>query len=343
MKITQGGAAGVAAQFEDAGITITPPADPAKPISEKTIAEPEKAEKPDDTAEDENGLTAADRAELTAKHLRAIGRKHAKLKEAEELAKTESEGRRSAEERAEALRKELEDLKAAAEKAKEPVRPKRDSFETQEAYDEALLTYGRAMDKFETEKKTAAERAQMEKARREAVEKAANDRIAHAREVVEDFDKVLRDADMNVPPHIASYMQESELFGELAYHFAKNPEDLERLAKLPTRSYREVARLGVEFEKIESKLQLFPTAKAGKSDPNGTQPSAKDNGESKTETSEAKPSTTATAPSRRPAPVITPLPTGAGSGTESAPRTQKEYVQNFGKREGVNLYARKRH
>jgi len=342
MKITQGGAAGVAAQFEDAGIEIAAPADPAKAPT-TAEATTKDAEKPDDTAEDENGLTAADRAELTAKHQRAIGRKHAKLKEAEERAETETTNRRAAEERVATLQRELDELKQAAEKAKEPVRPKRESFETQEAYEEALQAYGVQKDKFESEKKTAAERAQQEKARQEAVAKAANERIAHAREVVEDFDKVLRDADMNVPPHIASYMQESELFGELAYHFAKNPEDLERLAKLPARSYRDVARLGVEFEKIESKLQPFPTAKAGKSAPDGTQPSAKDNGESKTELSEAKPSTTATAPSKRPAPVITPLPTGTGSGTESAPRTQKEHVQNFGKREGVNLYARKRH
>lgn len=342
MKIMQGGQAGVAAQFEAAGIEIAPTPDPAKPATtEASSKEPEK-EKPEDSAEDENGLTAADRAELTAKHQRAIGRKHAKLKEAEELAKTEYEGRRTAEERVEALQRELDELKSSAEKAKEPVRPKRESFETQEAYEEALLAYGRAVDKFETDKKTAAERAQQEKIRQEAVTKAANERIAHAREVFPDFDKILQDADMNVPPHIASYMQESELFGELAVHFAQNPEDLERLAKLPARSYKEVARLGVEFEKIERKLQPFPAAKAGKT-PDGTQPSVKDNGESKTETSEAKPSTTATAPSKRPAPVITPLPTGSGSGTESAPRTQREHVQSFGKKEGKDLYARKRH
>lgn len=341
MKITQGGAGGVAAQFEEAGIELAPTPDPEKPVAvaEKPTTE---TEKPDDS-EDENGLTAAERAELTIKHQRAIGRKHAKLKEAEERAETETSGRRAAEERAEELRKELEDFKKSIEKAKEPVRPKRESFDTQEAYDEALLTYGRALDKFEGEKKTAAERAQQEKARQDAVAKAANDCIARARELVPDFDVVLSDADMNVPPHISSYMQESELFGELAYYFAQNPEELERLAKLPVRSYRDVARLGVEFDKIESKLQPFSAVKSEKTASNGTQPSATDTGESKTTASETKPTTTATAPSKRPAPVITPLPTGSGSGTESAPRSQKEHVQTFGKSAGVNLYARKRH
>lgn len=341
MKITQGGAAGVAAQFEEAGIELAPSTEPEKvaAVAEKPAAEPEK---PDDT-EDENGLTAAERAELTIKHQRAIGRKHAKLREAEERAETETTNRRAAEERVATLQRELDELKQAAEKAKEPVRPKRESFETQEAYEEALQAYGVQKDRFEGEKKTAAERVQQEKSRQEAVAKLANDRIARAREIVPDFDTVLSDADMNVPPHISSYMQESELFGELAYHFAQNPEDLERLAKLPVRSYRDVARLGVEFEKIESKLQPFSAAKVGKSAPDGTQPSAKDNGESKTATSEAKPNTTATAPSKRPAPVITPLPTGSGSGADSTPRTQKEHVQTFGKIAGVNLYARKRH
>jgi hypothetical protein len=338
MKITQGGAGGVVAQFAEAGIEIAPPVDPVKPgTAEATAPEPEK--KVDDT-EDENGLTAADRAELTAKHQRAIGRKHAKLKEAEERAETETTNRRAAEERVATLQRELDELKQAAEKAKEPVRPKRESFETQEAYEEALQAYGVQKDKFESEKKTAAERAQQEKTRLAAVEKAANERIAHAREVVDDFDEVMREADFAVPPQIASYMQESELFAELAYHFAQHPADLERLAKLPARSYRDVARLGVEIEKIESKLQPFPTAKVVKSAPDGTQPSAKDNGESQAAT---KPSPTATTPSKRPAPVITPLPTGSGSGADSAPRTQKEVVQHFGKSEGVNLYARKRH
>lgn len=341
MKITQGGAGGVAAQFEEAGIEL------AKPVeAEKTVVAAEKTvepEKPDDTAEDENGLTAAERAELTLKHQKAIGRKHAKLKEAEELARTEYEGRRSAEERAEALQRELEEYRRSVEKAKEPVRPKRESFETQEAYEEALLAYGRDVDKHENEKKTAKERADQEKARQEAIAKAANDQIANARKLVSDFDKVLSEADMIVPPHIGSLMQESDKFGEVAYHFAQHPEDLERLAKLTVRSYRDVARLGVEFEKIESKLKPFSALKGEKSDSNGTQPSAKDNGESKTEASDTKPSTTATAPSKRPAPVITPLPTGSGSGADSSPRSQKEVVQHFGKREGVDLYQRKRH
>lgn len=338
----QGGMGGVAAQFEEAGIELAP--DPAKVVTPTTVETATKEpEKPDETAEDENGLTAAERAELTLKHQKAIGRKHAKLKEAEERAETETTNRRAAEERVATLQRELDELKQAAEKAKEPVRPKRDSFETQEAYEEALQAYGVQKDKFENEKKTAAERAQQEKARQEAIAKLANERIAHAREVFPEFDKVMQDADMHVPPHIGSYMQESDLFAELAIHFAQNPEDLERLAKLPVRSYRDVARLGVEIEKIESKISPFTTAKVVKSAPDGTQPSAKYNGESKTATSETKPNTTATAPSKRPAPVITPLPTGSGSGTASAPRTQQEHVKAFGKQEGRDLYARKRH
>ena len=332
MKITQGGPAGVAAQFEDAGIEIAKPPEEVKP--------PEEAAKPNgevsDDTEDENGLTAADRAELTKKHQRAIGKKHAALKEAEALARTEYEGRRTAEERVETLQRELDDLKKAAEQAKAPVRPKRESFETQEAYEDALLTYGREVDKAESAKKTAAQRQEQEKARQDAVIKTAHAQIAHAREVVEDFDDVVGAADMVVPPHVAVCMQESDMFAELGYHFSKHPEALERLAKLSP------PRAAVEIGKIESKLQPFPTAKAGKTS-NGTQPNANDNGESKAETPEAKPSLTASAPSKRPAPVITPLPVGTSVQTEGAPRTQKEHVEAFGKREKVDLYQRKRH
>lgn len=344
MKIIQGGAAGVAAQFEAAGIEVAPKETPLPATETKTPEEPPKTAEPlDDTTEDENGLTALQRAELTKKHQRAIGRKHAQLKEAEALARTEYEGRRSAEERVETLQKELDDLKKAAEKAKEPIRPKRDSFETQEAYEDALLAYGREIDKLENAKKAETERETQRRAHQEAVTKTAGERISRAREMVSDYDEVVGAANMIVPDHIAEYMQESELFAELGYHFAQHPEDLERLAKLPCRTYADVQRLGVAIAKIEGKIKPFSeTHKATEKTSNGTQPNSTD-GTPKTETSEAKPNPTASAPSKRPAPVITPLPTGSGSGTESAPRTQKEHVQSFGKQEGRDLYARKRH
>lgn len=334
MKIIQGGTAGIAAQFEEAGIEIAKAPEIVEVTPREEVVKP--TVDPTDDTEDENGLTATDRAELTKKHQRAIGKKHAALREAEALAKTEYEGRRTAEERVEALKKELEDLKKAAEQPKAPVRPKRESFGTQEAYEDALLAYGREVDKAENAKKAITDGAEREKARQQAVINAANARIAHAREVVEDFDEVIGAADIVVPPHVGIAMQESDMLAELGYHFAKHPEELERLAKLSP------ARAVVEIGKIESKLQPFPAAKAGKA-PNGTQPSVKDNGESKAETPEAKPNPTASAPSKRPAPVITPLPTGTGSQSADAPRTQKEHVEVFGKREGVNLYQRKRH
>lgn len=331
MNIIQGGQAGIAAQFEAAGIEIAKP--DAETSTEKKPEDPKPAVA--DETEDENGLTAADRAELTKKHQRAIGRKHAALKEAEALAQTEYTGRRQAEERAQALQRELDELKtkSAPPKAAEPQKPKREDFQSDDEFNRATIRWEVKQEMAEERRKEA---EQAEKVRQEKVLKTANERIAYAQEIVEDYDDVVGAVDMIVPPHIAEYMQESELFAELGYHFAKHPEDLESLAKLPTRTYADVQRLGVAIAKIEGKIKPFSeTHKATeKTSTNGTQ---------KAETPEAKPSPTATAPSKRPAPVITPLPVGTGMQTDSAPRSQKEHNEAFGKAQGVNLYQRKRH
>ena len=81
MKITQGG--DVAAQFADAGIELAPPTETVKPEGEKP-AEANGAEKPAKAADwaeelEADGLTAAEKAELTDKMKRAVGRRTAQI------------------------------------------------------------------------------------------------------------------------------------------------------------------------------------------------------------------------------------------------------------------------
>ena len=226
------------------------------------------------------------------------------------------------------LERELNQLKQQQKPAPvvEAKAPERKDFETDEAYEEAKVDY-RVDQRWKAKQ---AEEAQAREAARQAeVVAHAAARIERAIELVPDFKEVTESVDMVVPPYIAGYMQESDMFAELVYHFAQHPDLLEKLAKMsPPRAL-------VEVGKIESTLSPFASAKAT----NGAKPSQETAPEPSTETG--------TAPSqpRDKAPIIRPLSAGSGAQVERSETdmTGSQVITAWQRKHGVKLTARKRH
>lgn len=319
----------------DAGIELdeAPAKDdnPAEKAQEK--AEAAEQQDPPEDQMGEDGLTEDERKDLTDKMKKAIGRRHRMMKEAEEFAAAQYSERRLAEQRAEALQREIEEMRKKLEPAKAeekaPAKPKREDFQSESEYLDASIEWGvqeGLRKKAEQEAKEAAERAQAQ------LIEAAKQRIAKAMELVPDFADVTGKADVEVPPVVAGYMQKSELFAELGYHLAQNPELVVSLSKL--QPDEQLVKIG----KIESTLTPF-----GSKEPHGDKPSeTKPNGQAKPAPSDD----TGIAPSkaRSTAPVFTPLnSTGTAHEKDSKDFNVREAISDYAKRNQVNFSLRKRH
>lgn len=290
----------------------------------------------------EDGLSPREKRIFTKSMQATISRKFRAQKEAEALATAEYNRSRLAEERAERLERENAALKrqqpaAAAETVSDNAPPARENFQTDAEFQDALIDY--RVDQKLKARQEADAKARDEAAQAEAIA-AANARVTKAREIVPDFDETLSAADMAVPSHIASYMQSSDLFAELGYHFAKNPQLLSQLTKMTeglrpgTAAYSQaISRSLVALGKIEGTLQPFAPAAN-----NGAEPTTTLNG--------IEPSKTGTAPSkpRIQAPIVTPL--SAGTASVSKPESEMSYAEvreAWERKNGVKLAARKRH
>lgn len=324
-------------------------------------AAPKAGESEPDDVEGEDGLTPRQKREFTASMQRSIARKHRQLKEAEEFAAAQYSDRRLAEQRLTQLEAELAQLKAqAAPKgaaAQAPEKPTREKFESDEAYQDALVEY-RVKEQLAKEKREASEAARRNE--EASAREAAAAKIARAAELVPDFEAVIAAATQQVPVHIGQYMAASEKFAELGYHFAQHPEELERLAAMPARTFGEVMRVGVELDKISAKLRPFaplPAAeKSGEKASNGAQPSqetrsdapgsaatGKVAGES-TPTESARSGAGPSKP-RASAAVITPI-SGASEAQVDSPASlakPREAIAKWAEDHAPNLQRRRRH
>ena len=283
-----------------------------------------------DDVEGEDGLTPRQKREFTASMQKTIAKKHRMQREAEEFAAEQYNEKRLAEQRAEQLERELKRLQVKPEPVQaEAKAPDRKDFETDQAYQDALIDY-RVDQKLKAQ---AAEQAKRDQERKQQeILSAAAARIERAIELVPDFKEVTEAVDMEVPPAVAGYMQRSTMFAELGYHLAKHPDVLERLQSLPPDEQL------VEIGEIKSTLKPFAALTAGKA-PNGEEPS-RSNGE--------KPSTeTGTAPSkpRVQAPILRPLNAGSAAqvGKDEAEMNTAEVIASWQKKHGARITARKRH
>ena len=278
---------------------------------------------------EEDGLTDEQRATFTENMKKTIGKKHRAQKEAEELAEEQYNARILADRRAEKAEREAQRLReqiAPPKQEEVPKKPNKADFKTDEDYQEAMVNF-RVDEKMRENEERQRQQAQADRQREVIVE--AQGRIASAKELVPDFAEVVEAADVPVPPNIAGYMQESEMFAELGYHFAKNPEVLENLAKLSP------AKQLVAIGKIESTLKPFSEkseeVKTAKAESNGKQ--------------ETAPSTNGKSPSKARQEPIKPLETGSSSQVTkpSSEMSWPEFKADWQKRNKVNFSARKRH
>lgn len=303
-----------------------------------------KGEDPDDI-EGDDGLTPREKRELTAKMLKAIGKRTKALKDAESFAATQYNATKMAEERAAALQTQLDVLKAQSKpvKADDGVKePQRADFKTDQEHWDAMVDY-RVEKKLQVAE--AARQKAAEEQRQAEVVAHAKAKIDRAIELVPDFKEVTENVDTIIPPFVAGYMQESDMFGELGYHFAKHPEDVERLSKFTDgirpgtpQFEKAVTRQLVELGKIES--TLTPFAKRAKSqDDNGDEPSDDKNA------SQASPETGSSPSKPRVAPIIRPIAASSASQVQKDENemSSSEITRAWQKKHGVQLTARKRH
>jgi hypothetical protein len=333
-----------AAQAAKAQKGQQPGADPAvvKTQEPAASAKDDQAEIDPDEVEGEDGLTPRQKREFTKSMLATIAKKHRQQKEAEELATSEYNRGRLAEERAERLERENAALKrqmAPPAAAAESAPPKREAFASDAAYQDALIDY-RVDERLKAQALEEAKRRDAE-AQAQLIQQAAA-RIDAARALVPDFDEVTQANEAPVPAHIGGYMQESEMFAELGYYFAKNPGELEKLTALTadltpgTPAFvRGVTRSLVELGKIESKLQPFASLAKVDDPPNGTAPSRA--GTPETGSAPSKP--------RNQAPIIRPLTAGSANqvGKDEKDMKPSEVINHWERKHGTRLTARKRH
>lgn len=206
----------------------TPPATETKPVEP---AETKPEAKPDDTP-------PAIKREITIERNRR--------REAETAATAATEARTAAEARLETALKALEALtpKPAEPSATDP-RPARDTFDTPEAYEEALTGWAGRKAAAEA---TATAEAEFTKARQKEVADAQAANQAAERTQLEtqwqagkdkalekypDYEEVAG-AEVEISPLMAEAMIRADNGHDIAYHLGKNPADAARIRALPT-------------------------------------------------------------------------------------------------------------
>lgn len=322
----------------DAGVTLEQSEPTPKEGEQAAKVETAKAaEVKDDDEEDHNGLTAAEREGLTERMQKTVGKQYRKRKEAEEFAAAQFNERRMIEQRASDLERENAELRAKTTPKQEtpaaPAEPKRENFANEAAYVDAMIQF--KVDERMAEK---AEEDRQAGIRREAEKRleTAKSRILKAIDAQPDFEAVVGSVDTNLSPAIATYLEESEMVAEVSYYLAKNPEVLDSLLKLSPHS--QLVKIG----KIESTLSPFGSETTSHDD---TSSDATSNGKAAKAAPSKDTDIDLSKPRSKAAPVFSPLDgTGsAGIDKDSKDMNIRESIEDFAKRNKVNLGARKRH
>jgi hypothetical protein len=225
--------------------------------------EPAKAEEPaakaaDDDEHDDDGAKLSDA--VKRKIDKIVAKKHRAMKEAEEFARDEYRERKAAVERAEALQRQIDELKAGkSDGAKPPVgdKPKAEDFKTVGEYTDALVEW-----KFNQRVK-AQEESDTRKQQQQAVQSVQQqfaDRVAATAKEIPDYHEVIESADWEVPHHMQAYIVDSENGARLGYHFAKHRDEFDRIAKLSP--IRAMAELGKLEDRLFGKKPEAPSAPA---------------------------------------------------------------------------------
>lgn len=163
--------------------------------------------------------------------------------------------------KAEAAAKE----KPADEPAKPEAKPKprSEDFDSFDEFTEALFDWKREQSEAEKASKEAdSKKAAEEEAEATQLVEAHSKREEKAREVYTDYDEVMEEAGkISLPNHLGLAILQDEQSAVLAYHLAKNPDELDRLMKLgPVAAVREVGKLSAKLSQPEPKPQSKKTS-----------------------------------------------------------------------------------
>jgi multidrug efflux pump subunit AcrA (membrane-fusion protein) len=168
-----------------------------------------------------------------------VARKHKGL---EAAAVAERQKRQAAEQRAQQLEAQLREFQQQKQPTQQKqteqlARPKRDEFESQEEYEDALLDFGDRRRELRQQQE-AQERQAREQA--EQIERAATDVIAKGQTAFADFDAVIN---TGLGPLLSQGTQQSHLFRqalltgerghEVAYYLGQNAAEAQRIYALP--------------------------------------------------------------------------------------------------------------
>ena len=167
-------------------------------------------------------------------------------KAAEKRAEEQSARAKALQEERDKAAKEAADLKAKYEppKAEEP-EPQPSQFTDINEYAKAIKDWTAENTRREDAKKAAEQRVEAE---RQAVTKAWNERLAKTKTEIEDYETVINDSSVKVSNEVRDAILESDIGPQLLYHFAKNPDDADRIGQMT------VGRALKELGKLEAKL-----------------------------------------------------------------------------------------
>jgi len=121
--------------------------------------------------------------------------------------------------------------------------PVQTDYATPEEYQDALVDY-------KVEQKLA-QKDNQKSAEKAVTERAASwqSRLESARTAIPDFNDVMDAAEVPVAKHVADLIFEHELGANIAYHFAKNPDLLDKLNSMsPAKAAFEIGKLGDKLE-----------------------------------------------------------------------------------------------
>ena len=194
--------------------------------------------------------------------------------------KLAEEQRRAADERADKLAESLREALAAINKVAEDktkpdpvvdVRPKRDAFDSPDAYDEALIEWssrqaGRAaaaeLERRMAEQKQTEETARTRKQQEEAqaaVIKTWQEKVEDFSKTTDDFEAVVMADNLRITQVMSDAFMAAENGPELAYHLGKNPKEAARIADLPPiKQIYEIGKLSAQLSRPKSNVSRAP-------------------------------------------------------------------------------------
>lgn len=209
---------------------------PSDAAPENQDSEPEKKEEPQETEaerrarkERNRAIREKYRAEAEAKHLR---------------------------ERLEAVEREV-----SQRRTEQPAELRPESFSTQAEYEQAMIdqrieaAVAKRLEQERQQARQRAEQTELQRARETFAQKTAE-----AQEVYPDFEDVVSSAaSMPISPAIERALMKADNGADLVYHFAKNPEDLEKLNRLnPIDAAIAIAKLDMKVQRPTTKASAAP-------------------------------------------------------------------------------------